>query len=250
VGTAGFSASGPGVFGDSGSGSGGWFTSSSGYGGLFDSDSNYGVFARSQNNVAFVGRTANGNASDIQGSHIGLLGRAPTTGYPLVLTDATPHTLFYVDGHGNVFYAGSLYNFVLTVDGGKARSFTASATQPTIEDTGTAQLVNGIAVVRLEPTFAASIDPTTPYRVFVTPAGDTRGLFVANRTPAGFVVREAQAGRSTVGFDYRVVATALGKTGQRMARIDPATDTLVKAPLPVLPAAAVTPPAWRAPVTP
>ena len=49
--------------------------------------------------VAFVGRTEIGNASDIQGSYIGLLGRAPSTGFPLVLTDATPRTLLQVDGH-------------------------------------------------------------------------------------------------------------------------------------------------------
>ena len=88
--------------------------------------------------------------------------------------------------------------------------------------------------------FAASIDSATAYRVFVTPAGDTRGLFVSSRSPAGLVVREAQIGHSTVAFDYRVVATALGKTGQRMAPVNAAIDaSFAKAPLPVLPTAAV-----------
>jgi hypothetical protein len=157
----------------------------------------------------------------------------------LVATDANANTVFQVDGHGNVSAASYSY-LSSTASGGKARSFSAATTQPTIEDTGTAQLVSGVAVVRLDPTFAASIDLTTAYRVFVTPAGDTRGLYVANRTAAGFVVRESQAGRATVGFDYRVVATALGKAGQRMAQINAAIDTsLAKAPLPVLPAVAV-----------
>jgi hypothetical protein len=164
----------------------------------------------------------------------------------LVATDANAKTVFYVDGRGNVTAASYSY-LTTTTGGGQARSFSPKSAQPTIEDTGTAQLVNGLAVVRLDPTFAASIDPTTAYRVFVTPAGDTRGLFVASRTIAGFIVRESQAGRSTVAFDYRVVATALGQTGQRMARINPATDALTpKAPLPVLPAFAVPPPSVKA----
>jgi hypothetical protein len=242
IGTVGSASTGIGLEGNATQGIGVAGNSNSNYAGYFNSSSGYGVFAQSQSNVAFVGRTANGNASDIQGSNIGLLGRSPSAGYPLVLTDATPNTLFQVDGYGNVSYTGSLTHVGSISGGGKARSFSPSATQPTIEDTGTAQLVNGVAVVRLDPTFAAAIDPTTAYRVFVTPAGDTRGLFVASRTPAGFIVRESQAGRSTVAFDYRIVASMLGQTGQRMARINPATDTpLKKAPLPVLPANATTP---------
>jgi hypothetical protein len=31
------------------------------------------------------------------------------------------------------------------------------------------------------------------------------------------VVRESQAGHASVSFDYRIVATALGQSGQRMA---------------------------------
>jgi len=41
------------------------------------------------------------------------------------------------------------------------------------------------------------------------PSGDTRGLFVPTETARCFR-RESQGGRSTVSFDYRIVATALG----------------------------------------
>jgi hypothetical protein len=224
--------SGIGVSGSSSSGTAVQGKSQTGYGGYFAS-SNYGVFANTSGCVSFVGRNNNGNASDIQGSNIGLLGRAPAAGFPLVLTDASPRTVFEVDGYGDVAYTGSLAQVGSLNGGGKARSFGPKSAQPTIEDSGTAQLVNGVAVVRLDPTFAASIDSTTPYRVFVTPAGDTHGLFVASRSVTGFVVRESQGGRSTVAFDYRILAPALGQSGQRMARIDPDRDTsLVKARFP------------------
>lgn len=126
--------------------------------------------------------------------------------------------LFSVDQYGNVSYSGSLQSVARVVGGATVTAFNATTTAPTVEDTGSAQLVAGSAVVRFDPIFAASIDPALTYRVFVTPDGDMpHGLFVALKSRNGFIVREMQAGRSSVAFDYRVVATALGKAGQRMA---------------------------------
>ena len=95
-------------------------------------------------------------------------------------------------------------------------AYTPKSAQPTVEDVGSAQLVRGIATVTLDPTFAATVDTSTPYHVFLTPDGDTRGLFVAEKTPRGFIVRETQGGRSTLAFDYRIVATDRGQAGQRI----------------------------------
>jgi hypothetical protein len=50
---------------------------------------------------------------------------------------------------------------------------------------------------------------------------------------SGFVVRESQGGRSTVGFDYRVVATPLGQTGRRIALADGAAGP--RDPIPAVP---------------
>ena len=126
------------------------------------------------------------------------------------------------------------------------KSYSAKSTLPTVEDTGTAALVRGAAVVRLDPTFAASVDPNASYRVFLTPNGDTRGLFVATKTPSGFVVREAQAGHASVSFDYRIVATALGQAGQRMAPLVAPVAPRASAP-PVAKRPQVAPPAFARP---
>jgi hypothetical protein len=130
--------------------------------------------------------------------------------------------VFNVNSAGDVHAAGSISSKSLnllapTRNGSSATTFSPKGASPTIEDTGTAQLVAGSASVRLDPTFAASVDTSVPYRVFLTPDGDTRGLFVGLKTPTGFVVRESQGGRSTVAFDYRIVATGLGDAGKRMA---------------------------------
>jgi hypothetical protein len=181
------------------------------------SGTGYGLIARTGGSVAVYGRNTSGNGADFEGSYIGLLGRSPTTGFPLTLTDSNGNNLFYVDGSGNVSYHGGLFPFARTRNGAMATAFGSKSTEPTMEDTGTAQLRNGAAVVVLDAVFAASIDAGVPYRVFVTPGGDTRGLFVQTKTPSSFVVRESQGGRSTVSFDYRIVATALGHARERMA---------------------------------
>ncbi len=93
----------------------------------------------------------------------------------------------------------------------------------------------------LDPTFAASIDGRQSYRVFVTPDGDTNGLYVAAKTATGFIVREIHGGRSTLAFDYRIVATAWGESGQRAAVVTEsplATARVLPATIPKPPKAA------------
>jgi hypothetical protein len=50
------------------------------------------------------------------------------------------------------------------------------------------------------------MDRSADYYVSLTPLGDTRGLYVNAKSPAGFAVRETQGGRSGIAFDYRIVA--------------------------------------------
>ncbi|MBD5655383.1 MAG: hypothetical protein IAI50_09390 [Candidatus Eremiobacteraeota bacterium] len=203
----------------------------------------YGLSSYTNGGLAIYGNNSNGIGSDLEGSYIGIVGRAPASGgYPMVLTDSNENDVFYVDGVGDVYYSGGLINFARVKGGGSIKSFSAKTTSPTVEDTGTAELVNGVAQVRLDPTFAASIDSKTAYRVFVTPGGDTRGLFVATKSPSGFVVRESQAGRSTVTFDYRIVATALGQAGQRMAFVNGSGPRAAAAVIPRLKVAKRKPP--------
>jgi hypothetical protein len=72
---------------------------------------------------------------------------------------------------------------------------------------GEAQLQLGRAYVSLKPDFAATIGTRVPYLVFVTPEGD-QGMFVSQRSAAGFTVRAIGGGHSNVPFAYRVVANA------------------------------------------
>jgi len=107
-----------------------------------------------------------------------------------------------------------------TLGGSSLATYASKQSIPTIEDTGSAVLTAGAAIVRIDPAFASTLEPTANYHVFLTPNGDSRGLYVAQKTLAGFVVRENRAGRSTLAFDYRIVATPLGTaSARRFARI-------------------------------
>jgi hypothetical protein len=122
------------------------------------------------------------------------------------LTDLSSKNVFYVDGVGDVSYQGTLTHLTITRHGRSLRTFAATDVTPSVETTGSGTLVNGIATIAFDPAFADTIDDAH-YHVMLTPDGDTRGLFVARKDPAGFVVREVQGGRGSFAFDYHVYAT-------------------------------------------
>jgi hypothetical protein len=103
-----------------------------------------------------------------------------------------------------------------------------ASTQSVIEDYGEAQLVNGAATVRLDPAFADAITDHAVYLVFVTPDGDTNGLFVSGKTPTGFQVREVRGGHSSLTFDYRIVARPANDDRPRMTLAMQAVHSLGK----------------------
>jgi len=76
------------------------------------------------------------------------------------------------------------------------------------EDFGSAQLHSGVAEVALLPSFLDTVDIQSGYHVFLTPGGDSRGLYVVQKTADGFEVREHGGGKSNISFDYRLVARA------------------------------------------
>ncbi|HET9341456.1 MAG TPA: hypothetical protein VFO25_00905 [Candidatus Eremiobacteraceae bacterium] len=178
--------------------------------------------------VAFRGTNngdngSDGNGADIEGSYIGIIARnAAGIGFPLVAADTNGTDLMFVDSAGDLFYHGGLFNFAKTQGGGEAVAYGARSASPTIEDNGTAQLVSGSANVVLDSAFSHTIDNHQAYQVMLTPDGDTKGLYVASKSPTGFVVREVQGGHATISFDYHIYATALGQAGVRMTEMSAA----------------------------
>lgn len=115
-----------------------------------------------------------------------------------------------IDTSGNMILKGSLIqngaplSVTTATNGQQVAMYGAQMTTPTVEDFGRANLRQGAAYVALEPRFASTIDRSN-YMVFLTPEGDSHGLY-AIPTPVGFTVRENASGRSSLPFSYRIVA--------------------------------------------
>ena len=86
------------------------------------------------------------------------------------------------------------------------------------EDYGRAQLVEGRAEVELDADFVSVLGVDDgEYHVFLTPEGDTRGLYVESRSSRSFVVCEQQAGTGNTTFSYRVAAKNRHRQPERLA---------------------------------
>lgn len=123
-----------------------------------------------------------------------------------------------VDVSGNLFCSGSK-SAVVPVDGGskKVALYAIEAPENWFEDAGSGQLSNGSAVIQLENMFGQAVNTEIDYHVFLTPGGDCKGLYVAQKSATSFEVHELGGGTSSVAFDYRIMAKRKGFESIRMA---------------------------------
>ncbi|GAB4272998.1 MAG: hypothetical protein Kow0080_20050 [Candidatus Promineifilaceae bacterium] len=124
-------------------------------------------------------------------------------------------SVFTVDEGGNYVATGTK-SAMVSAQGGQRLVYTIESPEVWLEDFGSGQLQNGVAQVAIDPVFASSVDLSGEYHVFLTPLGDSNGLYVANKTATGFEVRESGGGTSNIGFDYRIVAHRTGYESLRM----------------------------------
>jgi hypothetical protein len=241
-------------------------TEASGRAGVYGIDSgtgenNFGVIGRSSNGggvfgTGMVGVTGEGTEFGVFGSgtRYGVIGEAASFGgYFLNNSSTNPSTiltnqgggplleggngdtdLVSIDGAGNLILAGSVTQsgtpLIRTkTQGSDVASYGARTAAPTLEDFGTAQLRNGTAFVSLDRTFASAIDARS-YLVFVTPHGNSNGLY-AETSPIGFTVRENNRGNSTVAFDYRIVAKPLDTAATHLPAMAPNHRSTIRTPL-------------------
>jgi hypothetical protein len=106
---------------------------------------------------------------------------------------------------GNLVLWGTKSVAAKHTDGTHRLLYCVESPESQFEDFGEAQLVKGAAKVKLDRDFAGVAD-TRHYHVFLTPYGDSKGLYVSARSRNGFVVREQGGGKSRLRFSYRVVA--------------------------------------------
>ena len=129
-------------------------------------------------------------------------------------------------GNGDVLCDGKISSAVVTKDGERAvKTYSVQSTENWYEDAGSGQLVNGVAHVPLEATFGQTANTDVAYQVFLTPGGDSEGLYVTNKTADGFEVHEQHGGHSNIAFDYRIMAK---RTGHENERLEDVTERMKK----------------------
>ncbi|HEU4489126.1 MAG TPA: hypothetical protein VFS38_07540, partial [Actinomycetota bacterium] len=145
------------------------------------------------------------------GAGNGVVGSAPSPGWAGVFW-------------GNVYISGDLSTqgaksaVLRHSDGSLRRVYALESPESWFEDLGRAEVVDGQAQVELDSEFAAMVQ-TDDYHVFLTPEGETQGLYVNARTPDRFEVLEQQGGTSSLTFSYRVVAKRSDIEAERLQQI-------------------------------
>jgi hypothetical protein len=202
------------------------YASSRGYG-TFASGASVGVHGRSQSGDSVFGLTVHGvairgDANGIlfeEGDGIGVYG---TGGINPALGGLAARFDGPVEINGSLTVLGQNHKAacVQHPDGSQRLLYSMESPESWFEDFGEGMLENGKASVALDEDFAYLVH-TDKYHVFLTPHGDSNGLYVSRRSTKGFEVHEQKGGTSSLTFSYRVVAKRKDIKGQRLAKVTP-----------------------------
>ncbi len=180
------------------------------------SSNTYGVDVVTINNSSGNAYGGDFYASSSSGTEYAVYASAPASGYAGYFS-------------GDLTVTG-VKNAAVKVDNGEYRLLYAmESPENWFEDFGEGQLVNGRALVQIDPLFAQSVNTSVKYHVFLTPGGDCSGLYVTNKTSTSFEVRELKGGNSDLSFSYRIVAKRAGYEDLRMAKMKGSTPEEMQA---------------------
>jgi hypothetical protein len=196
----------PGVWGDTGGKAESGFV---GVVGTADDNSAGNFFNNSPQATLFVGNNSTANSTDLV-----LVAKGDNTG-----------GLCTINVSGDLACSGSVTSIVHAGGSRQVALNTISSPEDWFEDAGAGQLSNGEALVNIEAVFGETVNTGVEYRVFLTPNGDCKGLYVAQKSSTSFVVRELGGGHSSIAFDYRIMAK---RVGYEKVRLTDLTEQLNK----------------------
>lgn len=172
----------------------------------------FGVLGTTDDGNALVGENNSNTYSTLYLSNFG------TGGTGTVLQAVGNNGTCAVDVNGNFGCTGGVAAVAALDGGGKKVALSAvHSAEDWFEDAGSGQLSGGAAVVNIDSMFGETVNTGVEYHVFLTPNGDCKGLYVAQKSAASFVVRELGGGTSSIGFDYRIMAKRKGFEQVRLA---------------------------------
>lgn len=120
---------------------------------------------------------------------------------------------------GDFEVLGNKSAVVTTEDFGRRLVYSMESPEVWLEDFGSASLVKGRAIVKIDPIFLQSVNTEVNYYIFITPQGDNQGLYIAEKDKHSFVVKEVRNGKSNIKFDYRIIANRKGCEHTRLSEV-------------------------------
>ena len=120
---------------------------------------------------------------------------------------------------GNFIATGTKSSVVTLPNDRSVALYAVESPENWFEDFGSGKLIAGAAQIVLDPTFGQTVNTEITYHVFLTPNAECRGLYVAQKSPGSFEVRELRGGKSNVTFDYRIVARRKGYENLRLLKM-------------------------------
>lgn len=162
-----------------------------------------------------------------QGTNFGVIGYAATSASPVTTNiwggyfDYLPgaNTFAYIAGRSGttdygILSTGVKSTMVQDEEGNNRIMYCTEAPEVLFQDVGTGQLVNGRAHITIDPLLARNIhvSESKPLKVFIQLEGDCKGVFVTNKSAAGFDVVELQGGASNTPFTYQLIANRANST--------------------------------------
>jgi len=178
----------------------------------------------------FLNNSAGWSTMYISNAGSGGIGNAVPAGLFATLNASTPTGTCGIGGNGDLTCTGQVKTLATTSGGArKVETYAMQSPENWMEDFGSGALQGGVAVVNIDPAFAETVSGTANYHVFITPNGDSKGLYVIRKTAASFQVRESDGGTSSLSFDYRIVAKRRGYEAQRLTDVTERFNTEQKA---------------------
>ena len=151
------------------------------------------------------------------------------SGTPLVAYNASTGDTCTVDADADITCSGSITGAITPVRGGNTVAVHAiTSPENWIEDFGSGALASGSGHVDLEPVFLSTVNTGVDYHVFLSPEGDCKGLYVANKTANSFDVREIGGGNASIAFSYRIVAKRIGMESARLEDLSKSRQMLAR----------------------
>jgi len=139
---------------------------------------------------------------------------------PLQAYNSNNSSFCQMDGQANVTCSGTFTSLSSIENEHKVASYSVQSSENWMEDYGSGQLSSGHASIKLDPTYAQTVNTGVEYHVFLTANGDCKGLYISSKGPGSFEVAEFNGGTSNISFDYRIVAKRKGYESLRLANMD------------------------------